>query len=513
MRGASAAGTAGGGGEYPRPELARHIVASGRLSMAARLLVVSALHAPRRGIPRLECFPMMRNSFAAFSLALAFPVVAPAQGIEAINRARTAAATASQRNDAVDQQAQQATQQGKPAAPSSPQGGATPQGAQGGAQQGAQQPPVPRPTRPLPKIQPSAAAPAALPSDIPGTHTVVKGETLWGIAQRFLKDPYLWPEIYRLNTDVVEDPRWIYEGEVLRLRRAEGAAPAEVTALAVKEPGAPAAAPAAEPIAPEEPQGGATVFSEFHVRIGTASRAATIARVQPVVRTGEYTSAPFVSASGGPAWSGRITDVLTPSGVDYDRSDRAIQLAELVTINPPSGTPAAVGSRYLVIRPGGLVKGYGDLAIPTGIVQVEVAERGKAPVARVKQIFEAIRPGQGLLPYERLQRDSLARPTPVANGPMTSVVHVHSDPALPTLQAFVVLSTRGLGAVRPGDVFALVREAGKTSTGAVVPEEVLATVQVVRVTPQAATAVLTGQATGGIKEGMPARLVARMPAS
>ena len=37
--------------------------------------------------------------------------------------------------------------------------------------------------------------------------------------------------------------------------------------------------------------------------------------------------------------------------------------------------------------------------------------------------------------------------------------------------------------------------------------------QVVKVTPLAATAVITGQKAGGIKEGTPARLAARMPAS
>ena len=43
---------------------------------------------------------------------------------------------------------------------------------------------------------------------LPQTHTVRKGDTLWDLAQHYLRDPFLWPGIFRQNTDVVEDPHW-----------------------------------------------------------------------------------------------------------------------------------------------------------------------------------------------------------------------------------------------------------------------------------------------------------------
>ncbi|MEK7696981.1 MAG: LysM peptidoglycan-binding domain-containing protein, partial [Pseudomonadota bacterium] len=47
-------------------------------------------------------------------------------------------------------------------------------------------------------IVPAHADDVALKTDHPARYTVIKGDTLWGIAARFLKNPWQWPKIWKL---------------------------------------------------------------------------------------------------------------------------------------------------------------------------------------------------------------------------------------------------------------------------------------------------------------------------
>ena len=55
----------------------------------------------------------------------------------------------------------------------------------------------------------------------PKHYTVKRGDTLWGIASMYLKDPWLWPEVWIINPQV-PNPHLIYPGDKLALAYGAG---------------------------------------------------------------------------------------------------------------------------------------------------------------------------------------------------------------------------------------------------------------------------------------------------
>jgi LysM repeat protein len=364
--------------------------------------------------------------------------------------------------------------------------------------------------------------------ETPRAHTVKRGDTLWDLAKLYLGDSFLWPEIYRLNTDIIDDPHWIYPGEVLKLP-APGATPTVAEAPPVKQAGEPVPtptppAPTAAPVPTatgtpvyEPPIGvldGPTVFPKPRVEGPVSKRRAYTTAPTPAVSLGRFLAAPFVDRKGGPRGAGQILKVVNLSVTVSGRAPKArAQLHDEILVSPPAGSAAPEGEMYITYTDGPYLEDLGQVIVPTGVVQVTRAPRDReAAVAQVVRMFGEIQAEQRLVPYDSTALHVFGRAEPTSDSVVSRVKLIHGGAILPGVQDFVVVDASSRDGVRIGDEFLLFEPRHKSEgTDLADPEVAIARAQVVRVTKYGTTLMITSEKHPNIELGTMARRVATMP--
>jgi hypothetical protein len=364
-------------------------------------------------------------------------------------------------------------------------------------------------------------------------HVVQQGETLWGLAQLYLADPLMWPEIYRLNTLVVEDPHWIFPGEQLQLgdlMPAEAAPVAEPAPITQPEqpapppeqavvPGQPPAdtaapqveAPVVEAAAPPPPPppadaGGPTVFQRGARRAGPVLIGGR-GEGYNGVQWGEFYSAGFLTEGEALPWARVLGDARQPPTA-RNASTSSATIYQEVEITPPAGATYQVGDSLLVAHVGREVTGWGRVVLPGGVVRVTHVGEDHVLAAVIAQ-FGRVVDGQMALPLERFTPPPASPPVPVDNGATGSVVDLRDLHPVPNQQDVVFIDLGRESGVVPGDVFELLR-AADPATG--MPAERAAVLQVVHVRQRSASALIMQIYRPGVQPGQTVRLIRKMPA-
>jgi hypothetical protein len=358
----------------------------------------------------------------------------------------------------------------------------------------------------------ASITPFAGAQEADGEHSVRRGDTLWDLAELYLLDPYRWPEIFQLNRDVVEDPHWIFPGELLRLpgRSDEGAAVADGAAVAGQERPADRTAGrgARRQAAPVDLVEG-SLFASTPPTGGTIGVLEVGEREQqPLISESDFYGVPFLA----------VPEQLGPIGVAVAKIDQnPLRLDIPPTLRPSdqvtialNGLRAAPGDRLQAFTWGRGIAPYGRVVRPAALLTVLLVEADSAR-ASVDRLFSNFQEGDPVIAAEAVTVDPAARPEQIENGAETTLIAFAAEQnLLLSVRESVFLSTGYAEGARLGDEYTLLANI-RTDPAAALTQDTLAILRVVRVRESSSSAQAIRVMHPAAEPGTPGRLTARLP--
>ncbi|HWQ10452.1 MAG TPA: LysM peptidoglycan-binding domain-containing protein [Holophaga sp.] len=270
-------------------------------------------------------------------------------------------------------------------------------------------------------------------------HVVATGDTLWDLGNKYLGNPFSWPQIWEMN-QWVTDPHWIYPGDhlVIPVGRAalKGETPGEVAGM----------------------QPGGQRF------LGKPLREEYAYAFQDFLKT------PYLVPNGAEAHFKEINAFKVASR----KEPLSSQLGDLDTIYLDGGSDngAKVGDRMLALKvvaprlpylPGEKRKGsMGDVIKQFAVVRLTEVD-AKSSVAVIEKASDALEVGDHLVPFTepanitlRLRTD-VKSPIPI-HDPAAQVIYVGEGHSLAGLSDMVIINRGTKDGYKVGDVLLSARE-------------------------------------------------------
>jgi hypothetical protein len=348
-------------------------------------------------------------------------------------------------------------------------------------------------------------------------HVVRLGDTLWDLAEFYLSDPFLWPEIYRINTVVVEDPHWIYPAEELTVPGpgevvrppipGEERIPGEEVVERVPTP----EIPTPEVEVPEQIQveERPTIFVERDIAETTLTYQ-PIAAVPPSAVTGtDFYRAGMLLPLSELGARGEVVDPTAPRGFAVPPLPTIHRYGRFYMSHPDGEAPDP-GDRMLLVRIERRVKPWGFVVRPTGLATV-AAVHEDVSIAVLVEVYDRVQVGDQTIEAEMFDLEPGVFAEPVSTGPGGELIALMDVQLIASTEDLVFIDVGRTQGIQIGDEFELYVGTRRSEEGLRLPEEYVGMGRVMRVTERTATLRLVRMRHPTVDVGLPVRLVRRMP--